>query len=136
MTYETLEEAFLFVSAAPHSENSAVINRKTGELFFASEEMTDLDELPEDADENDDYIYIPHQNDLDLGKPVVMDFVRNRCPNLIDRVQAIFRRKGAYGRFRDLLMEKNLLDDWYTFEQQRIREALLQWCEENKIVLD
>lgn len=136
MTYETLEEAFLFVSAAPHSENNAVINRKTGELFFASEEMIDLDELPEDADENDDYIYIPHQNDLDLGKPVVMDFVRNRCPSLIDRVQAIFRRKGAYGRFKDLLVEKNLLDDWYAFEQQRTREALLQWCEENEIVLD
>lgn len=136
MTYETLDEAFLFVSAAPPGENIAVINRKTGESFFASEEMIDLDEIPEDADDNDDFIYIPHQNDLDLGKPVVMDFVRNRCPNLIDRVQTIFRRKGAYGRFKDLLMEKNFLDDWYAYEQQRIREALLQWCEENEIVLD
>ncbi|MGK2944741.1 MAG: UPF0158 family protein [Desulfuromonadales bacterium] len=135
MTYDTIEDAFLFVSGGPPSEHIAVINRKTGKSFFASL-ISDYDELPEDVDESDDYIGIPHKNDLDLGKPLVMDFVRSRCPDQIDEVFAIFRHKGAYGRFKDLLAEKNLLEDWYAFEQQRTREALLQWCEENGIVLE
>jgi hypothetical protein len=135
MTYDTIEEAFLFVSSAPPFENTAVINRKTGESFYASL-MSDYDELPEDVDESDDYIGIPHKNDLDLGKPLVMEFVRERCPEEVDRVLAIFGRRGAYGRFKDFLEQKGLLEEWYAFEELRTREALLRWCEENGIVLD
>jgi len=134
MTYDTIEEAFLFVSGAAPFEITAVIHRKTGETFFASD-MADLDELPEDLDESDDYIGIPHKNDLDLGKSLVMDFVRSRCPEEVDRVLTTFSRRGAYRRFKDLLEQKSLLDEWYDFEQQRTRQALLDWCEENGIEL-
>lgn len=34
MTYDTIENAFDFVSGAPPCERSAVINRKTGEIVF------------------------------------------------------------------------------------------------------
>jgi hypothetical protein len=98
--------------------------------------MAGYDELPEDLDESDDYIDIPHKNDLDLGKALVMDFVHSRCPEEIDRVLSIFRRPGAYGRFKDLLEQKSLLDEWYEFEQQRTRQALLHWCAENSIELE
>jgi hypothetical protein len=135
MTYDTIEEAVLFVSSAPPFENMAVVNRATGESFYASA-MAGYDEIPEDVDESDDYLGIPHKNDLDLGKPLVMDFVDSRCPEEIDQVLTIFRRPGAYGRVKDLLEKKNLLDEWYAFEQQRTRAALLHWCEENGIVLE
>ena len=135
MTYDTLEEAFLFVSGAAPCEHTAVVHRKTGETFYASL-MAGYDELPEDLDESDDYIGIPHKNDLDLGKPLAMEFVRSRCPEEIDRVLTIFSRRGAYGRFKDLLEQKALLDEWYVFEQQRTHQALLHWCEENDIELE
>jgi len=135
MTYDTIEEAFLFVSGAALFERTAVVHRQTGETFYASL-MSDYDELPEDLDESDDYVGIPHKNDLDLGKPLVMDFVRSQCPKEVDRILTIFRRRGAYGRFKDFLKQKGLLDDWYVFEQQRTRQALLQWCEENDIELE
>jgi len=135
MTYDTIEEAFLFVSGAAPCERTAVVHRKTGETFYASL-MSDYDELPEDQDESDDYIGIPHKSDLDLGKPLVMDFVRSRCPEEVDRILTIFRRRGAYGRFKDLLEQKGLLDEWYVFEQQRTHQALLLWCEENSIELE
>lgn len=135
MTYDTIEEAFLFVSSAAPFECTAVVHRQTGETFYASL-MAGYDELPEDLDESDDYIDIPHKNDLDLGKPLVMDFVRSRCPEEIDRVLMIFSRRWAYGRFKDLLEQKALLDEWYVFEQQQTRQALLHWCEENSIALE
>jgi hypothetical protein len=128
MTYDTIENAFLFVSSAAPGEHCAVVNRITGETFFSSI-ISDYDELPHDVDVNDDYFGIPHKNDLELGKPLVMDFIRCRCPELFDRVLSIFSRRGAYGRYKDLLVEKNMLEDWYAFENERTREALLKWCE-------
>ncbi|SEM58024.1 Uncharacterised protein family (UPF0158) [Syntrophus gentianae] len=127
VTFETIEDAFFFVSSAAPGEHCAVVNRVTGESFFASINL-DEDEIPEDVDDNDDYIGIPHKNDLDLGKPLVMEFVQRRCPELIDRVLSIFSRRGAYGRYKDLLAEKNMLEEWYSFENERTREALLEWC--------
>jgi hypothetical protein len=135
MTYDDIEYAFIFVSGAPPFENSAVVHRISGEIFYASP-MTGIDEIPEDAEDNDDYLWIPHKNDLDLGRPLVMDFVRARCEDEMEKVLAIFRRKGAYGRFKDLLAQKGLLEDWYAFEQERTREALLEWCAENGVVLE
>lgn len=135
MTYVTIEDAFLFVSSAAPGEHCAVVNRITGESFITSI-ISDYDELPDDVDGNDAYIAIPHKNDLDLGKPLVMDFVRYRCPELIDRVLAIFSRKGAYGRYKDLLAENNMLENWYDFENKRTREALLKWCELQGITIE
>ena len=135
MTYDTIEEAFIFVSAAPPYEHTAVVHRVTGETFYASD-MAGYDEIPEDAEGSDDYLWIPHKNELDLGKPLVIDFVRGRFPDLIDPVLTIFRRKGAYGRFKDLLEQKDLLEEWYAFEQGKTREALLRWSEENGVVLE
>jgi hypothetical protein len=134
MDYKTIEEAFLFVSSAPPFESSAVVHRITGESFYASELSGDS-EIPEDAEESDGYLWIPHKNDLDLGKPLVMEFVRKHCSSLIDEMYEIFRHRGAYGRFKDLLAEQALLEEWYAFEQTRTREALLRWCEENGVVL-
>jgi hypothetical protein len=97
--------------------------------------MSDIDELPDDVDGNDDYVAIPHKNELDLGKPLVLEFVRKRCPELTNRVLAIFSRRGAYGRYKDLLAEKNRLEEWYAFENERTREALLKWCEQEGVVV-
>ena len=134
MKYDDIELAFHFVSGAPFGERSAVINRITGESYYAAV-MSDIDELPDDIDGNYDYVAIPHKNELDLGKPLVLEFVRTRCPELTDRVLAIFSRRGAYGRYKDLLAEKNRLEEWYAFENERTREALLKWCEQEGFVV-
>lgn len=134
MNYETIEDAYHFVSGAPPYEHTAVIHRATGEAFFASE-MAGYDEIPEDAEESD-YLWIPHKNDLDLGKPLVMDFILNRRPDLYDEILEIFRRKGAYGRFKGLLERKGLLEEWYAFEEEKTREALVRWCGENGVELE
>jgi len=135
MTYASIEDAFLFVSSAAPFEHSAVIHRITGETFFASAYSVDS-EFPDDVEDSDDYIAIPHRNDLELGKPLVIEFVRNHCPEQTNRVVAIFSRRGAYGRYKELLAEKDLLEEWYAFENARTREALLEWCVGNGLVIE
>lgn len=132
--YEDIEFLFEYVGSGRRFERSAYLNRRTGESYLISE-PGDSDELPDDFDESDDYLGIPHSNDLDLGRNLVFEFIEHRLPFAIDQVHGFFQCAGAYGRFRDLLDRNGLLDDWHKFEADRARAAILEWCKENDIKL-
>ncbi len=132
ISFDDLENAFLFVSTDQQYMHTAYLCKETGEFFYDSE-MGDSDELPEDIEDPDKYITVPHKNDLELGKTLVIEFTSKYLPEELDRVYSIFRQKGAYSRFKDLLESKGVLKEWYEFEDQRQTIALKEWCRENKI---
>ncbi len=129
ISFDDIENAFYYVSADQPFTNYAIINRNTGEVYFKSE-FTGEDEFPEDY-ESDDYIGIPHKNDLDLGRDLVFDFTANYLPDRFEDVGAMFRSKGAYRRFKSLLESLGLLQKWYKFEDEKTKLRLRQWCEDN-----
>ena len=95
----------------------------------------DLDEeLPDDIDD-EKYAAIPDKRELDLGRPLVLDFVRQFLPEDYDEVRRIFSRKGAYGRYKALLVRRGALDRWYDFSNKAEEAALREWCAENGIEL-
>lgn len=135
ISYSDLEDAFMFVSMSPPFEHHAYFNTETGEFYYVSE-PGDSDELPDDLEENDKYVSIPHKNDLNLGRNLVMDFVTANLPGQVEKVRGIFSSKGAYARFRDFLEYKGQLEAWYEFEDKAIEKALKDWCRENDIELE
>lgn len=132
VSFSDIEDAFLYVNAGPMYQNSAILDRDSGEIFYTSE-LGDSDELPEDMDDPNKYIEIPHKNELELGKALVFEFISEHLPGEMERVHAIFRKKGAYSRFKDLLDAKGLLEEWYTFEEMQQKAALREWCREKSI---
>jgi hypothetical protein len=134
ITFDDIENAFMFVSMDQPYMHGAYLCKETGQMFYTSE-MGDSDELPDDIDEPK-YISIPHKNELDLGKALVIEFVSEFLPEELDRVYSIFRRRGAYSRYKELLSEKGLLDKWYKFEDERQKAALKDWCAENGIEIE
>jgi hypothetical protein len=70
-----------------------------------------------------------------LGKPLVLDFVRQFLPDDFDEVQQIFSSRGAYARFKHLLDRRGALDQWYDFEAKAEERALRMWCDLNSIEL-
>ena len=112
--------------------HNAYLCKETGQIFYTSE-MGDSDELPEDIDEPDKYIDIPHKNELGLGKDLVIEFTAKFLPDELDKARLIFRRKGAYSRFKDLLESKGVLEEWFKYEGERQQLALREWCRENDI---
>ncbi|MBW2164326.1 MAG: hypothetical protein JRF43_07795 [Deltaproteobacteria bacterium] len=54
-------------------------------------------------------------------------------PDEYDKVAKIFRRKGAYTRYKDLLDQKGLLEQWHKFEDSKQTKAFRKWCSENHI---
>lgn len=126
----------MFVNGCDYGECTALFDKKTGKIYLQSD-LLDMDESEQQlADEDYDaviHIEIPHKNDLGLGRDLVFDFVEQFLPEEGSKVEQIFRKKGAYSKYKYLLESKGLLDNWYDFENKRELIALSLWCEENKI---
>jgi hypothetical protein len=133
--FEDIEMAFDFVSSAPPEENAAVVRKDTGQILWHSD-MGDSDDIDDEDWNAEDAVAIPHKTDLELGRELVFDFVRSRLPEESDRVHDFFSHRGAYGRFKNLLASKNLLDAWYAFEAEAEGKALRQWCADEGIELE
>jgi len=134
--YREISDALEFVSSGQMCEHEAFLNRETGEIYWHSEICGDFEALPEDIDEDEKYISIPHKNELDLGRKLVFKFTYQFLPDEAEKIEGIFRKRGAYSRFKDLLEWKGVLDKWYEFESQAQERALRQWCDENTIKVD
>ncbi len=133
--FSEIEDALLFVSAGAPEEHSAVLDKKTGKIYFHSE-YSDFDEITDEIWESENTIAIPHKNDLDLGSRLVFRFVRDTFPNGYDKVREIFSRRGAYARYKDWLIANDLLEKWYDYSNAAEEQALREWCSDEGIELD
>jgi hypothetical protein len=134
--WRELQRAFEFVSAEGPYEHDAVLCRKTGKLLWLSDVEEDIEAWPDDADDKEKYLPIPNRKELDLGKPLVIEFARQFLPDEFNEVRRMFDKRGAYARFRDLLQRKKALDRWYDFEAKATDAALREWCEINGITIE
>jgi hypothetical protein len=136
VSFQEILTAFEFVSSSGPGMNEAILCRRTGKIYWRSD-FSGLDELndalPDDVEDDESYVAIPDKRELDLGKPLVLDFARACLPNDFDEVRSIFSKRGAYQKFRALLARRNALERWYDFESQATEQALRQWCELNSI---
>jgi hypothetical protein len=133
VSLKDLQEAFEFVSATDTGEHQAFLCKQSGMLYCHSELCDDLDILPDDIDDSEKFIPIPDRKELDLGKPLALDFAREFLPDDFDDVRQFFSRRGAYARFKDLLHRRACLDQWHDFEAKAEERALRLWCELNSI---
>lgn len=127
MKFSDLEEAFDFVGGATPCERTAMICAQTGQVCLRSE-LGGIDEIPDEAYDSDSWREVPHKNELGLGRDLVFSFISQRLPADLDRVRSIFSRRGAYSNFKGLLEERGILEEWYEFENDRQKEAILEWC--------
>jgi len=132
ISYDDIELAFMFVSSQPEFMNQALLSKSTGEIFYISDDI-DADDLPDDIEDSDDYLSIPHQNELDLGKELISQFISEHLPEETHRIYQFFRQKGAYSKYKDFLFEKGLLDTWHEYEDNKRSDALRNWCADNNI---
>jgi Uncharacterised protein family (UPF0158) len=134
VSFSDLQLAFEFVSSGGMGENEAYLDRQSGKIYWHSEFGDNDEELPDNIDD-EKYIAIPDKIELDLGKPVVLDFAREFLPDDYDEVCHIFRRRGAYRRYKDLLVRRGALERWYDFINKAEEAALREWCADNGIDL-
>jgi hypothetical protein len=135
VSFKDIMLAFQFVSGGSMGEHDAFLCKQSGKIYWHSELLDDVEDLPNDIEDDDKYLRIPDKRTLDLGKPLALDFAREFLPSDFDKVRQIFSRRGAYARFRDLLEHRRMLDRWYDFEAKAEDRALREWCKLNAIEL-
>jgi hypothetical protein len=134
--FDDLYHSFMFASFEGMGDQAAYLCIATGETHWHSEFGDNFEELPDDIDDEEKYIRLPNKRDLDLGKPLVMSFVRQFLPEDIDEVRDYFRRRGAYAKFKSLLARRRAIDRWHDFENKAEEQALREWCKDNSIELE
>jgi len=106
-SFQEILFAFEFVTGSGVGMHEAFLCRRTGKIYWRSE-LSDLDEfndeLPDDIEDDEKYVAIPDKRELGLGKPMVLDFAREFLPNDFDEVRYIFSKRGAYRKFRALVI--------------------------------
>ena len=117
ISFLDVQLAFEFVSSGGIGENEAYLDRQSGKIYWHSECGDNDEELPDDI-EDEKYIATPGKMELDLGKPLVLDFAREFLPDDYDEVCHIFSRRGAYRRYKDLMVRRGALERWYDFFEQ------------------
>jgi hypothetical protein len=133
ISLKEIQEAFEFVCAASGGEHQAFLCKQSDKLYCHSDLCDDLDTLPDDIDDDGKFLPIPDKRELDLGKPLALDFARQFLPGDFSDVRQFFSRRGAYARFKDLLARRGALDQWYEFEAKAEESALRMWCDRNSI---
>lgn len=132
-------EAFEFANTGGDmGEFRAYVCRQTGETYYQTDDFYSegLDELPDDIEDTTKYVPLPDKRDLDLGKPLVLAFVREFLPDDFDEVCHFFNRRGAYANFKALLAKRRAIDRWHDFENEATEQALREWCKDQRIKIE
>ncbi len=125
-----LRDAFDFVSGGVLADFRAYICRDTGRIYCVADGIDPEEDTPDDLGESDRYISVPNKHDLNLGRSLATAFAEQEMPRDAQNIWDIFRRCGAYRRFKDLLDRRDMLQRWYDFEERETDKALRAWCED------
>ena len=137
--FSELLDAFEAVGMDRYADNQAYVCRQSGAVYCRMDPLVVGEEyageLPDDVEDEEKYLAIPSKHELDLGSALVIDFARQVLPQDFEEVREMFRKKGAYARFKGLLTQRRVLDQWYDFERKATERALREWCELNEVEL-
>ena len=133
--FTEIRNAFEFVSSGSRLQHRAFLCKATGVIYWTSATLELEEEVPDDVQTSSNYMEIPHKNQLKLGQGLALVFIDEVLPHEYNFVASLFRKRGAYRRFKDMLQYQGLLEKWYAFEAQASDDALRAWCDENGISL-
>jgi hypothetical protein len=130
--FEDIQEAFDFVNFGSHGDHTALLDKSTGKIHWHSESAGE-EAIPDALWESSGTVEIPRKSDLGLGNQLVFDFVQRVAQDDYEHVRDIFRRRGAYARYKDFLQSRDLLQSWYEYEGEETKRALMDWCRDNGV---
>jgi hypothetical protein len=129
---------------------TVLLNRRTGEFLGWNEdwgspgdEDEDLSHYPEwqrevvikyrEACDSKDWLPLPSQFDIHEW-----DIMSRFCDTVgserrYEDLRDAIRGRGAFRRFKDTATRLGLIEAWYKFRGDALREIAIEWLEENKI---
>lgn len=136
VNFDKLLEGFEFANFSGDFDSSAYVDLQTGHVYWVADEMEEFEKVPDDIETSDRYLMLPDKRDLELGRNLAFSFAEEALPDEYENVVGCFHKKGAYSRFKNLLVRHDALDQWHAFEAKQKEIALREWCRQNDIQLE
>jgi hypothetical protein len=130
------------------------LNRLTGELFSATDDMIDDAESEDEDDEDlpgwevetvqrlreilgsDQWLELPRQSSHE-DHHIMERFCRESCEGDVqEELLSAIQGRGAFRRFKDLVHRRGVQDAWYAFRQERLAEEAKAWLDTNEIAFE
>jgi hypothetical protein len=81
----------------------------------------------------DDYLSLPEKYDFNEYRIIEKFIARVIIPKQSEMLSQSIHGKGAFRRFKAMLENLGLVDEWYKYRGQKLRDFVEFWCRENKI---
>jgi hypothetical protein len=132
--FSDILEGYEFSSQGGPTEVQAFLSLERGTVHIVSDDL-ELEEPPPDDIESGPYLALPGRAELGLGRDLAIDYAKAHMPDEVPAVIDLFRRRGAYKHFKNLLERKDLLQAWYDHEARVTQSCLRAWCADHGIEL-
>jgi GAF domain-containing protein len=86
--------------------------------------------------DDEHYVALPTQYDIHEYEIMEVFCESYSDRRLSGRLCDAIHGRGAFRRFKDLVNEAGIADEWYRFRDQALGEIAMQWCEENDIACE
>jgi len=137
-----------------HEESSFYLNKKTGKVVIISNEETSAAENINEGEENiedypdwqqeiikiavdimntDDYIELPTKYDIHEYNIMKEFCLSVEDENIKDSLLDAISGKGAFRMFKGKAYEYNILEKWYEYKNEALKQIVIDWFNENKI---
>jgi hypothetical protein len=133
-----------------NDESTAYLNRRTGELVTVTDEEQrlvegeeDPDNLPDWQSENlpkvrevlgsDEFLALPDKFEIHEYRIMERFTLEREDTGLRDELLQAIRGRGAFRRFKEVIHERGVAGDWYTYREQALEDIATEWLEANGI---
>jgi len=135
-------------------ESHSYLDKRTGKVILISDEelcAAENDEPIEDfpdwqhdqikiakeiLQETGDYVGLPSK--FDIHEYIIMErfCLSIDDPEISDTLYSLIKGSGAFQRFKNAIHKFEIVEDWYKYRDNAIREIAVEWGEENGIEFD
>ena len=108
------------------------LDKETGEVVMMNEMMMGISEYEEVSEQLDEHGFyrLPGQFDIDDYRTMEM-FISTLPGPAANKLSRAISGRGAFRRFKDMVIDLGLSDKWYKFQDDTHRNLAIRWCEEN-----
>ncbi|MDH4239412.1 MAG: UPF0158 family protein [Phycisphaerae bacterium] len=132
-------------------ESHSYLDKRTGKVILISDEelrAAENDEPIEDfpdwqqdqikiaeeiLTETGDYIGLPSKFDIHEYSIMERFCLSIDDPEISDTLYSLIKGSGAFQRFKNAIHKFEIVEDWYKYRDNTLKEIAIEWCEDNGI---
>ena len=134
-------------------ESSSFLDKTTGKVALiseyemrAAEDEDPIEDFPdweqdlvriakEIVDETGNYIDLPTKYDIHEYSIMEKFCLSLNDSEMCETFYNLIKGRGAFGRFKNVIHEYDIADDWYKYLNNALKEIAIEWCQEKALSL-